>query len=232
MILKKIINENGETIYVSVREDDVNLDDEDIIFTTEEEKESFKKKMKKIGEDIKTEFKKLEEGLDQTIDSSKVKEWADVIVENTSKAFNYAMNEVSDKINSIKSYKEKVKKTNTKTSKLIDLLPCMEDEEIHELAMMLVSDDQNLKNIDLEELFPYFTSEDCSMIFLKAIRDGNSDFDIEDILPFVNDECLSALVDLYVNDKIKLNMDACDLYPYLCKEDIKKIFKYIMESDK
>ena len=67
------------------------------------------------------------------------------------------------------------------------------------------------------------------MLFMKALQDGNHQFDPLEIAPFVSSKSLSKVVDEYLNGQFQHTaMD--ELYPFLSPTDVKRVFKHIMSQ--
>ena len=52
---------------------------------------------------------------------------------------------------------------------------------------------------------------------------------MEEVAPFVSKECLSKVVDKYINGELK-NLNIEKIYPFLSSSDIKRVFKKILEE--
>lgn len=116
---------------------------------------------------------------------------------------------------------------NSTEAKLLRLLPYMSEEDAHEFCKKLISSDEMMKKVDIADIMPFVSKEDCDALFLKCIiiTDGKSD--IAKAVPYVSKSCLSVVVDDYINGKYPgLDMDS--LYPFLSDEEIKKIFYHII----
>ncbi len=121
-------------------------------------------------------------------------------------------------------------KDNSKASKLFRILPFMDQEDIHEITEAILNqDDDLLKDIPIITIFPYLSSEDCDAVFMKALEKGNYNFKPSAIAPFVSNECLSKVVDLYLEGNFS-DVDIDSIYPYLSSKDIKRVFQYILSK--
>lgn len=111
---------------------------------------------------------------------------------------------------------------NSRTQTLVSLLPFLDDEELDEIAKMIIDNHEDLKGLKLSTIFPFLKEEQCDAIF-NAKMSSLSQSEISSIIPFVSKKVLSKLVDEYLAGRLpKVNMNA--LYPFLDKEDIKRIF--------
>jgi len=120
--------------------------------------------------------------------------------------------------------------TPSKTEKLIKMLPHMDEEDIHEIVLDLLRDEESLRELNVEEILPFLCAEDCDSLFLLAIRAGNKKLIPENIAHFVSRECLSRVVDEYLDGKLP-TLDIDSLYPFLSSKDIKRVFYYTMSKE-
>lgn len=116
---------------------------------------------------------------------------------------------------------------NSTEAKLLRLLPYMSEEDAHEFCKKLVASDEMMKKVNVADIMPFVSKEDCDALFLKCIilTDGKSD--IAKAVPYVSKTCLSVVVDDYINGKYP-DLDMDSLYPFLSDEEIKKIFYHII----
>lgn len=114
---------------------------------------------------------------------------------------------------------------NKKSNRIIAMLPFLNDDELHELVEDIMSDGEKYKDLSLAAVMPFLDDSDCDKIFLNAINNESQLKHICSLAPFVSEECLSELVERYVNgDYPELNLDG--LYPFMSTRDIKRLFKY------
>ena len=125
--------------------------------------------------------------------------------------------------------KDKTKDPSSKEARLIKLLPYMSKSETHEVALMILKDDELVTKIDLSCVLPFLSKEDCGEIFMRAVELGRDNMDIGMIVQYIDKGLLSEVVDGYLEGKYaKLCIDA--LYPFLSDKDIKRIFLHIVKS--
>lgn len=105
-------------------------------------------------------------------------------------------------------------------------LPFMDDEDIHELVLDIINNEEKYKNINLCSIMPFLKNEDCDLLFFSFIKDARlKTEELASIAPFVSNECLSKVVDEYINGNYSyLKMDV--LYPFMNSKDVKKLFNY------
>lgn len=122
------------------------------------------------------------------------------------------------------------KKKNSKADELLAALPFMNKEDIHELVTEIINDSEQYKSLNLVEIFPFLSVNDCDALFMKFIMDDNKyTTSLVAILPFVSASCLSRFVDEYVNGKYQ-NIEMSALYPFLNSKDVKRVFNYILSK--
>ena len=246
ILIKKIVD--GKEIFEAIsKEDAMKLEDKkDLLFTSEDEEESFYDEIEDLEdelEDLEDELEDLSDELDDEIDKNtndkikekmkKVSDKATDISKKIGKSINNAMkdlgNYMKDLGKSINSYKDSTLKSGSKANKLLKVLPYLEQDDIHELVQDLINGNESLEDINIVAFLPFLSSNDCNELFIKALEDGNDNYRAEEIAPFVSKECLSKIVDKYINGELKdLNVER--LYPFLTSADIKKVFKKILSE--
>jgi hypothetical protein len=182
---------------------------------TEENIDNSKKEEKKENNKSKTYNKKspFEEGM---------------------KEFEDAMNQIGDSISKgIEKAKVWVsgslKKGNSITNKLVKILPFMDEKDIHEIVEKILNDDPEFKGVDVSAIMPFLSQEDCDKVFMKKLKEDD-EIALE-IIHFVSESSLSLLVDAYIEGKYP-DLDVDKLYPFLNKEDVKKLFYYELRKNK
>lgn len=182
MIIKKVVV-NGNEIHVQVTNEEAKksyLNNEELIFTDETEKEQF---------------------LRNVILSTDDKEEPE----------------------------EKTHQSNHKKSRIMQILPFLEDEDIHALFTKIIADEETTKDLDLVMILPFLDEKDASELFKKALLEGNTRFNPVLIAPFVDEEGLSQVVDLYIEGKVESsNID--NIYPFLSSKDVRRLFEYILSQ--
>lgn len=122
-------------------------------------------------------------------------------------------------------------KPRMRTEKLLQLLPFLDDDNIHELFEKIINDDASVSDLNLPMILPFLNDKDASALFEKAFYAGNTNYDPLLIAPFVSEKTLSLVVDQFLEGKI--SSDKMDqLYPFLSREDLNRLFKHIMSIEK
>ena len=77
----------------------------------------------------------------------------------------------------------------------------------------------------------FFEEEDCDKIFRKLIIESNWGYahNISSLAPFVSEECLSSLVDEYLDGKYP-DLSLESILPFLDSKDVTKIFKSYLKN--
>lgn len=112
-------------------------------------------------------------------------------------------------------------------AKLLRLLPYMSREDTHGVCVRLLEKMETLENINVATIMPFLTAEDCDAIFTRCIEVNNTKCDLATAIPYVSAECLTKIVDNYIEGKYP-DLVIDDLYPFLCDADIKRIFYHIL----
>lgn len=112
--------------------------------------------------------------------------------------------------------------------KLISLLPFMENEEIKELALQILSGE--VTGVKLVLLFPFMSSEDLDEVVDKLIEKKEAK-QLMTALPFISREKVNELYDLCKNGELEGCRESMFL-PFLGKSKIKQMVKIIIKEAK
>lgn len=116
-----------------------------------------------------------------------------------------------------------------KTDHLVKILPYMSKDDIHDIVKRIIKNDREFQGVDYAAIMPFISRKDCDALFMKVLKDGDT-ISIN-MAHFVSDDCLSALVDRYIDGKCPgLDIDA--LYPFLSSSDVKKLFYYELKKNR
>ena len=116
----------------------------------------------------------------------------------------------------------------SKRHRLIQMLPFMDEETIHELVQKIL-DEGELEGLDIAAILPFVEEEDAGLLFKKALSGQYPNLNPMMIAPFVGDSDLSFVVDAYIEGS--LNEKTLDgLYPFLEEDDLKRLFKHILSQ--
>ena len=218
MILKRIIDENGNEVFIKISMEDALKESKSVlVFSSEDEEEEY------------------DEALDNEEEKEEAKEDLKDVFDNIKNIFNSkevesALNSTSDILNNVFSFSSSNKKEKTKADKIISMLPFMDKEDIHELVQDILNGSEEYKDIPLQAIFPLLSREDCDALFIKSVEDPESKINICSLAPFVSNEALSSFVDKYIDGQYQdVNINV--LYPFLKSSDIKKLFKYVVNKE-
>ena len=208
MILKKIVNEDGKIIYEPIEiEEALNLNKKELVFTYEDEEERYDHFGDEEDEESEEETQKIKNKT-ISIDLSNIADFG---------------NKISRKIT------EKLNNQNTKTQKIISLLPFLDDDDISEIVNEIINDSEEYKDLPLESIMPFLPDEDADRLFMEFVGKDNlgEEFHISSIVPFVSEKCLDKFVEEYINGKYQ-KVDIDSLYPFMDNKTVKKLFKHIL----
>ncbi|MBE6143413.1 MAG: hypothetical protein E7177_05480 [Erysipelotrichaceae bacterium] len=186
---------------------DVEIDEEDEIYDNNEYVEGGINKNRK-STSKKTPF---EEGMKDFEDA--MNQLGETIAKGINKAKVWMNNNKNDKV----------------TNRLVKILPFMDEEDVHEIVDKILLDDPDFKGVNVVAIMPFLDDEDCDKIFLKKLQEDD-DVALE-LINFVSEECLSYLVDAYINGKYP-DLDVDKLYPFLDGDDVKKLFYFELKKAK
>ena len=121
-------------------------------------------------------------------------------------------------------------KNNSKVNSLVTALPFMDKEDLHELVDKILAESEEYKDLSLVMIFPFLDKKDCDKLFIQFVIEGKDcKYPIVALAPFVSQECLSKLVDEYLNGKYQ-DVEMSTLYPFLDKKDVKRVFNHIIQK--
>ena len=186
---------------------DVEIDEEDEIYDNNEYVEGGINKNRK-STSKKTPF---EEGMKDFEDA--MNQLGETIAKGINKAKVWMNNNKNDKV----------------TNRLVKILPFMDEEDVHEIVDKILLDDPDFKGVNVVAIMPFLDDEDCDKIFLKKLQEDD-DVALE-LINYVSEECLSYLVDAYINGKYP-DLDVDKLYPFLDGDDVKKLFYFELKKAK
>ncbi|MBO4622765.1 MAG: hypothetical protein J5691_02635 [Bacilli bacterium] len=243
MILNRTIVD-GKVIYKEISFDAaVALDDKTgLVFTDEDEKDDFYDYLDELESDEEEiEDEELDEDEEEVYEASAEEDEED---EKFFQKIGRKLNDLGDKIEK-RINKEEIKATfssiadffkdessnpKSKMSRLYKMIPYMDEEDLHEVALKIVDGDEEYKGINLVTIMPFFCTDDCDLLFINAIEKKEKNKVIRKIVPFVSKECLSKFTNEYIKGNYQyVNIDC--LYPFMDAKDIKRIFKYIINKD-
>lgn len=172
-------------------------------------------------------FKKTEKGFE--VDTKEL----EASFKNLGEKIAAALNSAGQALNVAREAAAQKANQKKKADKLAKMLPYMQEDEIHEIAMGVIAGDEAFKDIELASLLPFMNEADCRLLFEKSLKANDEAPGSDDIylqcVPFVGEEPLTLLVDRYVEGGYQdIKMD--EIYPYLASKDVKRIFYYEMKN--
>ncbi|NMA06021.1 MAG: hypothetical protein GX931_06615 [Acholeplasmataceae bacterium] len=201
--------QNIENARKLIQEKNKSRENTDLIVETTTNFDEYILELNEIALELKEIEIEMQEIFDKKEKKSPVldfKEFGDMIGDAFKKVFN----------------KDDSSNPNSKTNKLLKILPFLDKEEKKEIVKEILSDSEYFEGIKLVVIMPFLDEEDCDKIFMHQVK--KDDKNLQSLLPFVSEGLLEELVNKYINGEIDMNMDM--LYPFLKVEDIKKIFFY------
>lgn len=240
MILKKTI-QNEKTVYAPITFEEAIKDrdeKDDLIFTDDDEKKNFddilaqieKAESQATNESEKNDQSASVDGDDEDDDDTLLS-W-DTVKSALKQAGQFAkkgIHVVDASLGNLFSglSGEKSKKAN----KLMQILPFLDDEDVHEIVEDILSDPTKYDGLNLSCVMPFLDEKDCDALFLKIALDADKKYEhsLVSLAPFVSEECLSKLVDKFVSGELQ-DVDMDGLYPFLSSKDVKRLFKYIVSK--
>lgn len=133
----------------------------------------------------------------------------------------------------LKQYSKSQHKERKENSELYDMLPYLDNEDLHEIVSSIIDarEGSPYKTLDIHELLPYLSETDVDLLLMKSVSDNNLILPLSEILPYASFKSLSSLVDEYVKGNYQ-NINMNEMYPYLESRDIKRVFQYFLSKKK
>ena len=117
----------------------------------------------------------------------------------------------------------------TKEEELLGLLPYMDEEGRHAVLLRILETPDVLLECDVESMLPDFTQKDRDVLILFMVE-HYPEVGISDIVKYASEECLSCIVGGFLDGKFP-GLDIHVLYPYLKKEDVRRLYGYFAKPD-
>lgn len=222
MILKKVVT-NGQETFIPVSREEAKIAiglKEELVFTDEDEKEDL---YDEIEEELDEQEEMEEEEEIETDESEEesFKDFGKTISRMVNENLNFTFNPKRDKS------RDSSANPKSKMAQLMKVLPFLDASDLHEFVEEIIQGEESLEAINIMAFLPFLNQEDCDALFMKALQDGNHQFDPVQIAPFVSEKSLSLVVDQFIAGQFQqVPMDA--LYPFLSSQDVKRVFKYIL----
>lgn len=133
----------------------------------------------------------------------------------------------------LKRYPHQPSEPREKKSNISEIIPYLDEEELHEIVLSFVNGDKDeeFKGLDLEEVFPYLDEEDADALFIKGITEEHPNFNPAELAPFVSEKAFAVFVDEYIKGNYQ-NVEIDELYPFMASADIKRLLKYYISKNK
>ncbi len=231
MILKKKL-QDGKTIYESISIEEAveqRAEKSDFVFTDEDEKDKFEDVLEEL-DDLEEEIEDKKDEENESSDKTALS-W-DFVKSALKKAEKIAQNGYG-----VGAYLGNIflggdDKKPDKKNKLVQILPFLDDDDIHEIVEDILSDPDKYDGLNLCAIMPFLSENDCDALFLKIALDNDKKYthSLTSLAPFVSEECLTKLVDKYVEGELQ-DVDMDGLYPFLSSKDVKRLFKYIVSKN-
>lgn len=107
------------------------------------------------------------------------------------------------------------------------MLPFLEDEEVNELAKrILESENGEWKGIQISRVLPFLDSGIVEELCRKSMEKGQ---DYKTFLPYLSYKGMHEIVTDVLEGRLAIELDA--MYPFMGKEDIKKVFYFYLEKE-
>lgn len=231
MILKKKL-QDGKTIYepISIEEAvEQRAEKSDFVFTDEDEKDKFEDVLEEL-DDLEEEIEDKKDEENESSDKTALS-W-DFVKSALKKAEKIAQKGYGVGASLGNIFLGGDDKKTDKKNKLVQILPFLDDDDIHEIVEDILSDPDKYDGLNLCAIMPFLSENDCDALFLKIALDNDKKYthSLTSLAPFVSEECLTKLVDKYIDGELQ-DVDMDELYPFLSSKDVKRLFKYIVSKN-
>ena len=109
------------------------------------------------------------------------------------------------------------------TTNIVGLFPFMDEKTLGDL--FIKAEAEQIAGLDAVKFLPFVSDEAVDNAFLNRIK-ANKDY--LPFLPFVTDECLHQFAEAFCQGDTEVDIDA--MYPFMTQEDIKMIFRHVIEK--
>lgn len=115
---------------------------------------------------------------------------------------------------------------------ILKMLPYLKKEYVDDVVEKYIGTIEKYGDLKLESFFPYLSQNKCDEYFIKYVINKGYKGDLTKLIPFVSQECLSSLVNSYINEDKYSNIDWDSIYPYIGAADVKRLFIGMIEKEK
>lgn len=110
-----------------------------------------------------------------------------------------------------------------------EVLPFLYDEDVSLLINKITENNgEPFKGLALADLLPYADDRDISKLFIIQAKNG---FINKELICYVDDDCWHEIVKEYCGDE-NSNLDIDEIYPYLDEDDLRLLFKTYLKRRK
>lgn len=108
------------------------------------------------------------------------------------------------------------------------LIPFLGKTELNDLLnKVLASPNQVFKDVELKDLLCFLENDAIDNLFIEQLKRGQN---VDCFYPFVSDETLKNIVNLYCNDKLDYAIDIKKFALYLDDDDVKMLYNYMLKK--
>lgn len=108
--------------------------------------------------------------------------------------------------------------------KINQLLPFLENNEIKRIYEAVLENPEKY-DVNKKVFYPYLEEDTLYERFMKLIKENRVDLEM---VNYLSEKTLDEIVDAYLRGEMEINID--NLYPYLSKQAIKKIFAFALDK--
>ena len=108
------------------------------------------------------------------------------------------------------------------------LLPFLKDEELFNLLNKVLSSENLIyQDVKLRNILPFLDEEDLDQTFVSLLKEGR---EILEFLPFVSQQTLKNIVELYCLDRLDYKININQFIPYIDEDSITMLYKKLTKK--
>ncbi|MDD3126547.1 MAG: hypothetical protein WC479_06635 [Candidatus Izemoplasmatales bacterium] len=111
------------------------------------------------------------------------------------------------------------------TNNIVPLFPFMDEVTLKDLYIK--AEAGQIEGLDVIKFLPFISDEEVDRVFLERVKTQK---EYKAFLPFVSADCLHQFAEAFCQGDAEIDIDV--IYPFMTPEDIKKIFKHVIENQK
>ena len=247
MILRKIKTDDKETWEEISFKEAIKLNRNELIFTSEHDKEKYDDFMEKQEDEQEEQMDKFEDGIDELEDAideldDKMEELDDLGFKGGKEIFKAKRAKLVEALEKLKKERDVFVNSINKDvevnfefnfsgdeQKLYSLLPFLGKEKVEEIVKEKIASNPKYEKIEISYLFPFISMDTADKLFYEYLKDESKKDELPKFAPYISKTALDYLC----NEFCEGHLDYVDInrfYMYMSKDSINKIFDYYLSK--